>query len=260
MLPYHHHTHSIMSEQISTDALLEIRASSVTLPVLKLTTTDIQAIATQLQDRLLQAPGFFRHAPVVVELSALEDEDGELDFPALIQLLRGQELVPVGIRSGSAKQQQAARSANLAVLAEASRNNDEISERPPATPEPRRGGHSKTGPDKQVTTRSGKIIEQPVRSGQRIYAQDSDLIILAQVSPGAEIMADGNIHVYGSLKGRAMAGVKGNADARIFCSDLQAELVAISGHYKIRENLDDLIQGKSVQVYLRNNSLFIKEL
>ena len=248
-----------MSEQISTDALLEIRASSVTLPVLKLTTTDIQVIATQLQDRLLQAPGFFRHAPVVVELSGLEDEADDVDFPALIKLLRAQELVPVGIRSGSAKQQQAARSANLAILAEVSRNSDEISERPVATPEPGRG-RAKTGPDKQATTRFGKIIEQPVRSGQRIYAQDADLIVLAQVSPGAEIMADGNIHVYGSLRGRAMAGVKGNADARIFCSDLQAELVAISGHYKIRENLDDLIQGKSVQVYLRSNSLFIKEL
>jgi septum site-determining protein MinC len=99
-----------------------------------------------------------------------------------------------------------------------------------------------------------------VRSGQRIYAQDSDLIVLAQVSPGAEIMADGNIHVYGSLKGRAMAGVKGNTEARIFCADLKAELVAIGGHYKIRENMDDLVHGKSVQIYLRNNSLFVKEL
>jgi len=238
---------------------LEIKASSVTLPVLKLTTPGLHAIATQLQDRLLQAPGFFRHAPVVIELSGLEEDDSTLDFPALIQLLRDQELVPVGIRGGSVQQQQAARVASLAILADAPRSNDTASERSGAVQEPARA-RPRTGSDKQPATRFGTIIEQPVRSGQRIYAQDSDLIVLAQVSPGAEIMADGNIHVYGALKGRAMAGVKGNTDARIFCSALQAELVAISGHYKIRENLDDLIQGKSVQVYLRNNSLFIKEL
>ncbi|MGI9211342.1 MAG: septum site-determining protein MinC [Methylococcaceae bacterium] len=235
---------------------LEIKASSVTLPVLRLTTTDMLFIANQLQDKLLKAPDFFRNAPVVIELSGVEESPDELDFPALIQLLRTHELAPVGIRGGSVSQQQAARQAHLAILADVPRT--EGADRPTSTGSER--GKPQSSPTKPVSVRFSTIVEQPVRSGQRIYAQDSDLIVLAQVSPGAEIMADGNIHVYGSLKGRAMAGVKGNTDARIFCSDLKAELVAIGGHYKISENLDGPIQGKSVQVYLRNNSLFIKEL
>ncbi|MEY4195765.1 MAG: hypothetical protein RLZZ226_2133, partial [Pseudomonadota bacterium] len=226
------------------DIPLEIKASSVTLPVLKLTTTDMALIAAQLEDKLQQAPDFFRHAPVVIELPGMADDDSELDFPALIQMLRSGELVPVGIRGGSPAQQLAARSANLAVLADSSRNDSSPERSLPAAESGR--GKSPTGSKKPAEAKFATLIEQPVRSGQRIYAQDSDLIVLAQVSPGAEIMADGNIHVYGSLKGRAMAGVKGNTEARIFCADLKAELVAIGGHYKIRENMDDLIQGKSV--------------
>ncbi len=240
------------------DIPLEIKASSVTLPILKLTTTDMALIAAQLEDKLLQAPDFFRHAPVVIELPGMADDDSELDFPALIQMLRSGELVPVGIRGGSPAQQLAARSANLAILADSSRNDSSPERSSPAAESGQ--GKSPVSTKKTAEAKFATLIEQPVRSGQRIYAQDSDLIVLAQVSPGAEIMADGNIHVYGSLKGRAMAGVKGNTEARIFCADLKAELVAIGGHYKIRENMDDLIQGKSVQIYLRNNSLFVKEL
>ena len=105
-----------------------------------------------------------------------------------------------------------------------------------------------------------KMVDQPVRSGQRIYAAGGDLIVMAQVSPGAEIMADGHIHVYGSLKGRALAGVQGNLAARIFCSDLQAQLVAIGGHYRTSEDTDDTMRGKLVQVYLQDDALIIDPL
>jgi septum site-determining protein MinC len=105
-----------------------------------------------------------------------------------------------------------------------------------------------------------KIIDQPVRSGQRIYAPGGDLIVIAQVSPGAEIMADGNIHVYGALKGRALAGVQGNLDARIYCTDLQAQLIAIGGHYRTSEDEDVALQGRLVQVYLKDDSLTVDPL
>ncbi|WP_333686911.1 septum site-determining protein MinC, partial [Methylococcus capsulatus] len=120
---------------------------------------------------------------------------------------------------------------------------------PQPTPEPIR-------PPRQGT----KIIDQPIRSGQRVYANDGDLVVIATVSPGAELMADGNIHVYGSLRGRAMAGVKGDLDARIFCLDLQAELIAIGGHYKVSENLDGTARGRPVQIMLRDNALIIQDL
>ena len=103
------------------------------------------------------------------------------------------------------------------------------------------------------------LVTQPIRSGQRIYAT-GDLIIMSQVSAGAEIMAEGNIHVYNTLRGRALAGVHGNTDARIFCFDLQAELISIAGDYKTSEDLNKQIYKKPVQIYLQNHALIIKEI
>jgi len=109
--------------------------------------------------------------------------------------------------------------------------------------------------DVAVTT----LITQPIRSGQRIYAA-GDLVILSQVSAGAEIMAEGNIHVYNTLRGRALAGVRGNSEARIFCFDLQAELISIAGNYKISEDLDESVRNKPVQIYLQDQALIIKDI
>ncbi len=103
------------------------------------------------------------------------------------------------------------------------------------------------------------LITQPIRSGQRIYAS-GDLIILSQVSAGAEIMAEGNIHVYNTLRGRALAGVHGNTTARIFCFDLQAELISIAGDYKTSEDLNKQTYKNPVQIYLQNHALIIKEI
>ena len=103
------------------------------------------------------------------------------------------------------------------------------------------------------------LISQPIRSGQRIYAK-GDLTILSHVSAGAEIMAEGNIHIYGALRGRALAGVQGNTESRIFCSALEAELVSIAGHYKISEELDEVEKQTPTQIYLQDQALIINTL
>jgi septum site-determining protein MinC len=158
----------------------------------------------------------------------------------------------VGIRGGSAAHQKAAQAEKIPVLA------DVRTESPPvAQPKP---APKRTIPPPRPVTATTKIIEHPVRSGQRIYATGGDLIVMAQVSPGAEIMADGNIHVYGTLKGRALAGVQGNLEARIFCSDLRAQLIAIGGHYRTSESEDDVLKGQLVQVYLRDETLVVDPL
>ena len=193
----------------------------------------------------------FRNAPLLIDLSEPSLDQAPLDFPALLDALRELGLSPVGLRGGSPAQQEAAQAAKLAVLGEHKPDNGQ-------TPKAQGVPSRTTVPPKGHG--SAKLIDHPVRSGQRIYAAGGDLIVLAQVSHGAEIMADGNIHVYGSLKGRALAGVQGNLEARIFCSDLRAELIAIGGHYKISENLDQSLQGRSVQVYLRDNLLIIDHL
>ncbi|CAI8875324.1 putative septum site-determining protein MinC [Methylocaldum szegediense] len=242
------------NEHSTRSVSLEIKLGSITLPILKLLNGETGFIARQLQNKIRQAPEFFRNAPVVIDLSELPDNES-VDFFDLIDILHDHHLTPVGIRGGSPTLQAAAQDAKLAVLPEHKHENPALT----AT----RAGSAPNPPPRAATTKlpsGSKLIEQPVRSGQRIYASGADLIILSQVSPGAEVMADGHIHIYGPLRGRALAGVQGNLEARIFCSDLQAELIAIGGHYKVSENLDESVRGKPVQVYLRDNSLIIENL
>lgn len=227
--------------------LFEFKGGSISLPVLKLMSSDMEAVAAQIGVKVRQAPEFFRHAPVAIDLHELSAEGDIPDFHRLVQALKTCGLVPVGVRGGAPALLSAAQEAELAVLAD-TKSDHAHSTPKPAPPAPAPG------------SLPGKLIEQPVRSGQRIYAPGGDLVVLAPVSAGAEIMADGNIHVYSALRGRALAGVQGNLDARIFCMDLDAELIAIGGHYKVSEHLDDSVRGKPVQVYFRDNSLIIEDL
>ncbi|WP_045223845.1 septum site-determining protein MinC [Methyloterricola oryzae] len=232
--------------------LFEIKGGSISLPVLKLLSCDVAAVAVQLGAKVRQAPEFFRHAPVAIDLHELPPEGEIPDFLQLVQALRTCGLVPVGVRGGGPALQGAAQEAELAVLADTKTDH--------AHPAPKPAPAPKAPPAPAPGSLPGKLIEQPVRSGQRIYAPGGDLVVLAPVSAGAEIMADGNIHVYNALRGRALAGVQGNLEARIFCMDLDAELIAIGGHYKISEHLDDSVRNKPVQIYFRDNSLIIEDL
>jgi septum site-determining protein MinC len=229
-------------EQTAQSAVFELRGGSITLPVLKLLSPDMDKVAHLLRLKIHQAPDFFHNAPVVIDLHEMATSDG-LDFFALLTLLRSLALVPVGIRGGNEAHHRAAQALNLAVLADPKNDAAKTAPHDPAKPPV-----------------SSRLVTHPVRSGQRIYAAGADLIVLSQVSPGAEIMADGNIHVYGTLRGRALAGVKGDQQSRIFCMDLQAELISIAGHYRISESLDDSARGKPVQVFFLNNALMIEDL
>ena len=230
----------------------EVRASSISLPALRLFTGDLDAIVESLEDKIRQAPEFFRDAPVVIDVSGLEEDVG---LAELCGILRGRGMVPVGIRGGSAGLVESAKSVHLAVFRDV-RHDHPVPSAPPA----KAPVEAKPAVSKAAEAVVTKVVQQPVRSGQRIYAVGGDLIVLAPVSAGAEIMADGNIHVYGSLRGRALAGVQGNVASRIFCMDLQAELVSVAGHYKISENLDPSVRNKPVQIYLNQNSLIIEDL
>lgn len=243
------------AEQRNQLAALEIKAGSITLPILKLHSAALGVLRKQLEQKLKQAPEFFRNAPIIIDLSLLDPDKERLDFPAFVEILRDLGLSPVGVRGGNQIQHYAAQAAKLAVLADIKAE----SALPLPTSQPQAAA-SKPATPPSKSAGPTKFVNHPVRSGQRIYAAGGDLIVLAQVSAGAEIMADGNIHVYGSLRGRALAGVQGNLEARIFCSDLQAELVSIGGHYKISENLDATLKNQLVQVYLLDNSLIIDKL
>ncbi|WP_339051123.1 septum site-determining protein MinC [Rickettsiella endosymbiont of Xylota segnis] len=236
--------HSMMG---TSQEAFKLKASLFTLTTFHLLNADAQLVHQQLKPLVEQTPRFFQQLPIILDLFSLPAASGPIDFPAIISCLRGYGLIPVGIRGGSAEQQTFAIQSGLAILANIKTEASETLSKPNA-------------PTPAINS---KLITQPVRSGQQIYAKNSDLIVIASVSPGAELLADGNIHIYGRLKGRALAGVSGNQHAHIFCQNLEAELVAIAGHYWLSEDLQDLQQTLnkgSVQIFLYQERLQIKQL
>jgi septum site-determining protein MinC len=244
-------------------AAFELKAASFTLPVIRLLAGSTEAVAEQLGAKVEQAPEFFRNTPVVIDLTALPPGAAEVEFPVLVGLLRGYGMIPFGVRGGTQSQNAAAEAMELAILSETFAR---VGKTSGAATEPQAKARAETAPaatrgEPQKRPSQGfTLVTRPVRSGQRIYAAGGDLSVVAAVSSGAELMADGNIHVYGPLRGRALAGMKGNAEARIFCQDLQAELVSVAGHYRISESIPPELRGQPVQIYLEQKILRIERL
>lgn len=250
-------------------ATFELKAASFTLPIIRLLGTDMDVVAEQLGDKVDQAPDFFRNTPVVVDLSGLEANAGDVEFPLLVGLLRGYGMIPVGVRGGDAFQNEAAEAMELAILGDAHVRKPRGAPKPVPKPDSKaaapdaetaKPGTAKPGTAKPGSSAAFQIVARPVRSGQRVYAAGGDLSVVAAVSSGAELMADGNIHVYGPLRGRALAGMNGDPNARIFCQDLQAELVSVAGHYRVSENIPAALKGVPVQVFLDHEILRIEKL
>ncbi|MGZ5029626.1 MAG: septum site-determining protein MinC [Methylobacter sp.] len=249
--------------------VLEFKSSTFSVPVLVLASNDLITIEQQLQEKIQQAPEFFKNSPLVFDLHELNSLDLDIDVTNLINMIRKLGLLPIGIRGGVAQQNQRALELGIPVHSgHSARDGAHAASQPGAgatsaaaatVSQKQQAPEPEAAPSPQVAAGSTMLLTQPVRSGQRIYAA-GDLIILAQVSAGAEILAEGNIHVYGSLRGRALAGVQGNTEARIFCSDLQAELISIAGNYKISEDLNGTVANQPVQIYLQNHALVIKDI
>ncbi|MGI9302744.1 MAG: septum site-determining protein MinC [Gammaproteobacteria bacterium] len=221
----------------------ELKGEMSMMSVLRLHDSDAGKLAAGLAAKIRQAPEFFRNVPVIIELQDLK-QDQTLDCGPLVDVLREHGLVPVGVRNATEDQQRAAQSAGLALL-----NATDNKKQAPAS----------TDKKKEAQQRS-VIVDRPVRSGQQVYAPGADLIVAASTSAGAELLSDGCIHVYGALRGRALAGLNGNAGARIFCQNLEAELLAIAGHYRLLEDLDPEFKGRPAQVYLDDDNLMIADL
>ncbi|SEP17478.1 septum site-determining protein MinC [Aquisalimonas asiatica] len=238
-----------MTEQTETTVqALELKGRMMTLTVLRLLTPDVKHLGRELEQRMQQAPDFFRQLPLILDVEAVADTDLHLDLPGFVGLLRAREFLPVGIRGGDDRWRSAAEQAGIGVFtggseAPAARRAEP---EPAATPEPE-------------TSPSTTVLQQ-VRSGQQVYARGGDLIILSSVSPGAEVLADGNIHIYGGLYGRALAGVRGDTGARIFCMGFNAELVTVAGTYLVNEQFDKAYLGQAVQVLRDGEELRIRPL
>jgi len=225
---------------------VELKGNLLTLMVLHLLENDNEKIAEQLTNKVAKAPDFFKHAPVVIDLHAVQDGEEEIDLPRLLELMRDSGLVPVAVRGGNPQQQEMALGLNLGTLADTKL----VAKRRYLEPE------AVTVP----IPLTSKVITQPIRSGQQVAELQGDLIILSAVSHGAEILAHRHIHIYGALRGRALAGVNGDTEARIFCQFLDAELISIAGQYQVNEDLPNNLRNKPVQIYLEEDVLKIEPL
>lgn len=228
---------------------VEFKGRMLTVTVLRVLDADRAAINATVAERLTRGGALLREMPVVLELAA------EPDLAALVNDLRGQGLTPVAVLQPSAAQAEVARTLGLGSLHSLGGGGRERGD-PPAAPAAAAVVPTARAP--------ALIVDQPVRSGQQVYAKETDLIVLATVGAGAEVIADGNVHVYGALRGRALAGARGDATARVYCQQFAAELVAVAGCYRLTEEMppDSLrrVMGKPAQVRLDGEALRIEPI
>ena len=237
---------------------LDLKSAQLSVVAMVLKTVDVAAVAAELAARSADDPEFFDNDPVLIDLSAVQAEEQPIDFAALVQLLRSHRTQPVAVRGGNPAQMQAAHAAGLVaapdmpaaraqpreVIREVVREVQVPVEVPVPAPAP-----------------GALVVDKPLRSGQQVYARGSDLVVLAMVSFGAEVNADGNIHVYAPLRGRAIAGARGDTSARIFSTCLEPQLVSVAGIYRTTETeLPADVRGNPAQVRLDGEKLLIEPL
>jgi septum site-determining protein MinC len=238
-----------VATRATTPATFEIKSANLPLVALLLKSTDLADLSRELALRFGDIPDFFDQDALMIDLSPLEaaasgaaTTAGEIDFSALIALLGSYQLVPVAVKGGNPAQMAAALQAGLLPVPDAHLVSSRPAPLQPAAPPTAAPTAAPLG---------ALVIDKPLRSGQQVYARGRDLVVLAMVNAGAEVIADGHIHVYAPLRGKAMAGARGNTEARIFALALEAELLSIAGVYRTSENpLPPDVAGQPTQVRL----------
>ncbi|MDB5847574.1 MAG: septum site-determining protein MinC [Rhodoferax sp.] len=235
-------------------ACFDLKSATLPLIAVVLKTDDLSALASELKARFGDTPDFFDQDPVVINLAQLPDGAGAIDFARLNALLRQYRMRPIAVHGGSSAQRGAAAAAGLVETPDIAHTLPLAAATPaPAADEPQ--------PVAVPSASNTLVIDKPLRSGQQIYARGADLVVLAVVNFGAEVIADGNIHVYGPLRGRAIAGARGNTEARIFSTCLEAQLISIAGTYRTSEiAMPADVLGKAAQVRLAGDKLVMEPL
>lgn len=222
----------------------QFKTSFAPCTVLQLLDYNIDNLQTEIAEAISHAPKFFSGSPVVIDLEKVSHLT-QIDFVKLKQVLIANQLIPIGVRGGNKDQHLLAAQNDLPMLSIGKLSHFES---------------PKVEAPKPTDTQT-KLVTVPVRSGMQVYAKAADLIVTTQVSAGAELLADGNIHVYGPLRGRALAGVQGNSQARIFCCKLEAELVSIAGYYLTKEDMQTLPETYGmIQISLDNQQVRIEAI
>jgi len=251
----------------------ELKFGQVGIANLRVRTLDPVRLAAEMAERVQRAPKLFARAAVVLDFGGLSRCPDIGEVRVLIEALRDAGVMPVALAYGTSAIEALSREVGLPLLAKFRAAYEYADATPAAEPKPAPAKESKPAPvaeSKPAADKSrsatpaaashGMVHTTPVRSGQQVYAQNRDLTVCATVGAGAEVIADGSIHIYGALRGRALAGAGGNAQARIFCREFNAELVAVAGTYKVLEEVPPKLVGKPVQIWLENEKLRIEEL
>jgi len=264
--------------------LLEIKGTTLAMTVLQaaLRSADLPSLTDSLADQYGPNPDFFSFEPTIIDLGELP-QDIDLDWSALLPLLRRYQVAPIGVRNASEAQAEAARAAGLIIVEEAETQARPAGRRAeaeaPAAPEapaavpaqaprqaeldipPAPAPEPLPAPIVMAPPPATLVVDKPLRSGQQVYARGGDLVVMAMVNPGAEVIADGNIHIYAPLRGRALAGARGDSNARIFTTCFEAELTSIAGVYRTFEpGSEKALTGKPVQVRLDGEKLVLEPL
>ncbi|WP_349984575.1 septum site-determining protein MinC [Stenotrophomonas sp. WHRI 8082] len=254
----------------------ELKIGQVGIANLRIRTMDVEWLVQEMNERVTRAPKLFGRAAVILDFGGLTRAPDVASAQALLDGLRGAGVLPVALAYGTSEIELLSQQLGLPLLAkfraQYERGDAEpvtARQAPAAAPaptrEPRRAAAASAAlaappPATGGAPKPGRMQLANVRSGQQLYAENCDLTVMATVGAGAEVIADGSIHIYGTLRGRALAGAQGNTAARIFCRDFHAELVAIAGHYKVLDDVPDNLRGKAVQVWLEQDQIMIAAL
>jgi septum site-determining protein MinC len=254
----------------------ELKIGQVGIANLRVRTLDVARLSAEMADRVKRAPKLFARAAVIVDFGGLSATPDAATARALLDGLRSAGVLPVALAYGSSDNEKLAAELGVPLLAKFRAQYESAAE--PATAAPVGAASAASSSQQQkiaaeaAPTRAepaarpapagqpGLIQATPVRSGQQVYADNRDLTVLATVGAGAEVIADGSVHIYGALRGRALAGAQGDEKARIFCRAFHAELVAIAGNYKVLDDIPKELHGKAVQVWLEKDELKIAAL
>lgn len=248
----------------------ELKFGQVGIANLRIRRLEVDLLAAEMRERVARAPKLFAEAAVVLDFGGLARVPGIDTVRALVQALRDAGVHPVAVAYGTREIEHLARQLGLPLLARfrAQYESDAAAASESMAPAPapartRTVDVATTAPapaSQPAASKPGQMHTLPVRSGQQLYAHQRDLTVVGMVGAGAEVIADGSVHIYGSLRGRALAGAAGDVTARIFCREFHAELVAVAGHYRVLEDLPAELRGRAVQVWLDGEDLRITAL
>lgn len=241
-----------MTDNLLKSQAFKLKGRLYTFTVMHLVDVNFDLFEQQLAETIAQAPRLFNRTPIILDCTGVDGE--KLDLHAFCQCLREKGLIPVAIQGGGPLLDTLAQLQGLAVVSASAAQSKPIKKN--STPEKSEVAEKAVQAKKDSIT--SKLITSPIRSGQQVVSKGGDLVITAAVSHGAELLADGNIHVYGALRGRALAGIAGNKEARIFCQSLEAELVSIAGFYRLRDAIVPV--SGPCQIFLQDEHIQIEPL